>query len=74
LIQAHKINDWVGQNNSMKPQPGTNAEWGAPGSAHDGGMLALWADGSVHFVPATIDKELRTRLSYMDDGEPTNEF
>ena len=33
-------------------------------------MLALWADESAHFITETIDKELKTSLLYIDDGEP----
>ena len=79
LILNHTINNWIGQNhitntNRGGPSPGVNAEWGAPGSTHDGGMLALWADGSVHYIPETLDSGLKVLLSYMDDGQPTGEF
>jgi hypothetical protein len=37
-------------------------------------MLALFADGSVRFIPETIEKGVKTRLSYMDDGQAIGEF
>jgi len=78
LILDHSINEWVGQNHITAhrggPQAGINAEWGAPGSTHDGGMLALWADGSVHFIPETLNSDIKVKLSYMDDGQTLGEF
>ena len=78
LILNRRINDWVGRSwiaaDRGGPQAGINAHWGAPGSTHDGGMLALWADGSVRFVSETLNWRVKSRLSYMDDGQRLEEF
>ena len=74
----HPINKRGDQNQAPAgqggPQPGTNAEPAQPGSVHEGDMLALFADGSVRFIPETIEKGVKTRLSYMDDGQAIGEF
>ncbi|UUO08282.1 DUF1559 domain-containing protein [Blastopirellula sp. J2-11] len=38
-------------------------------SFHPGGVQAVFADGSVHFIPQTIDFTLLSALSVRDDGE-----
>jgi prepilin-type N-terminal cleavage/methylation domain-containing protein/prepilin-type processing-associated H-X9-DG protein len=40
------------------------------GAAHAGGMNACLADGSVRFVPFTVDAEVFRRLSLTNDGQP----
>lgn len=37
-----------------------------------GYFLALFVDGSVHRIPATIDKETMRRLVYRNDGKPVS--
>jgi len=39
------------------------------GSAHSGGVNAVFADGSVHFLPYEIDQETFNRLGHRSDGE-----
>ncbi|MEO2008573.1 MAG: DUF1559 domain-containing protein [Pirellulaceae bacterium] len=41
------------------------------GTSHPGGFNAALADGSVHFIPATIDAAMFLRMLMMSDGEPT---
>lgn len=40
------------------------------GTAHPGGFQAALADGSVQFIPATLDPETFRRLLMMADGKP----
>ncbi|UUO09251.1 DUF1559 domain-containing protein [Blastopirellula sp. J2-11] len=40
-------------------------------SAHPGGALAVFVDGSVHFVPDTIDLSVLTFLGVRNDGQVT---
>ena len=42
------------------------------GSAHEGGMNAVYADGSVHFVNYDIERELFNLLGNRADGEIAN--
>lgn len=40
------------------------------GSSHPGGMIAVFADGSVHTVHYTVDADVFRRACRRDDGEP----
>ena len=42
------------------------------GSQHPGGANFLFADGSVHFLPETIDATLYKRLGNIRDGNPVS--
>ncbi|MCA9006762.1 MAG: DUF1559 domain-containing protein [Planctomycetaceae bacterium] len=44
------------------------------GSAHDGGMNACLADGSVRVISYNIDHEVMRRISLTDDREPLENF
>ncbi|EDL61911.1 DUF1559 domain-containing protein [Gimesia maris] len=44
------------------------------GSAHDGGMNACLADGSVRLISYNIDHEVMRRISLTDDREPIDNF
>lgn len=49
---------------------GTFSKWhGYFGSSHPGGTNFVLADGSVHFIPETIDGQSMQRLTLADDGE-----
>jgi prepilin-type processing-associated H-X9-DG protein len=39
------------------------------GSAHSGGMNALFGDGAVHFISYDIDRENFNRYGHRHDGE-----
>ncbi len=39
------------------------------GSSHNGGINACLADGSVRFIPFTVDQEVFRRVSLADDGQ-----
>jgi len=39
------------------------------GSAHSGGMNAVFADGSVHFINYDVDREMFNLLGHREDGE-----
>ncbi|MGF1581469.1 MAG: DUF1559 domain-containing protein [Gemmataceae bacterium] len=43
-------------------------------SAHQGGMNALFADGSVHFIGAKADRCVLARLIAADDGQPVGDY
>jgi prepilin-type N-terminal cleavage/methylation domain-containing protein/prepilin-type processing-associated H-X9-DG protein len=43
------------------------------GSAHSGGINALYADGSVGFIPFNVDVETFNRLGNRQDGEIINQ-
>jgi prepilin-type processing-associated H-X9-DG protein len=40
------------------------------GSAHPGGMNALFADGSIRHIPFTVDKVMFDRMGDRMDGQP----
>ncbi len=44
------------------------------GTAHPGGFWAAMADGSVHFIVASIDQENFLRLLMIADGKPVNPY
>lgn len=49
---------------------GKFSQWhGYFGSSHTGGTNFVMGDGSVHFVPTTVDGQVMRRLSLADDGE-----
>ncbi len=43
-------------------------------SLHPGGAQFTFADGSVHFLPETIDYLTLQRLAYIHDGEPVGDY
>ncbi len=44
------------------------------GSLHPGGAQFAFSDGSVHFLPETIDYLTLQRLAYLHDGEPVGDY
>jgi len=44
------------------------------GSLHPGGAQFLYGDGSVHFLPETINLDTYTYLGQRNDGEPIGEY
>ncbi|MFM7205439.1 MAG: DUF1559 domain-containing protein [Planctomycetaceae bacterium] len=48
-----------------------NAQHGTPGSAHDAGIHAVFADDSVRLIDYSVDLELFNRLAHRCDGEVT---
>ena len=44
------------------------------GTAHPGGFLAAFADGSVRFIAASMDPAVFLRLLMMADGKPVGDF
>ena len=40
------------------------------GSSHSGGFNTVFADGSVHFIPYTIDPTIFSFLGNKSDGQP----
>jgi len=55
-------------------KPGRTRNWGAPGSNHAGGIHLTMGDGSVRFIPETINNTVRTYLTYIDDGNEISDF
>lgn len=53
---------------------GTIGEWGVPGSVHQGGLHALYADGSVRFISENLDTVTRKNLTYIADGNALGEY
>jgi prepilin-type N-terminal cleavage/methylation domain-containing protein len=53
---------------------GRTRNWGAPGSAHTGGIQVALGDGSVRFISENIDNATRRNLAYIGDGNPIGEF
>ncbi|MEO2019083.1 MAG: DUF1559 domain-containing protein [Fuerstiella sp.] len=53
---------------------GRTRNWGAPGSAHTGGMQITLGDGSVRFLSENIDNTVRKNLAFAGDGEALGEF
>ncbi|EAQ81069.1 DUF1559 domain-containing protein [Blastopirellula marina] len=73
---------YAGGITTVRVAPNTYWKSGAPSNAynqyapntvlnsfHPGGIQAVFADGSVHFIPQTIDFTLLSKLSVRDDGE-----
>jgi len=58
--------------------PGGANDWGygifPPRSAHSGGVNALLGDGSVRFIPNSIDIFTFQRLGNRQDGQPLGNF
>jgi prepilin-type N-terminal cleavage/methylation domain-containing protein len=57
------------------PQDGTT-DWHASfvfGSAHSAGVNAVYADGSVHTIPYTVDAKIFSELGHREDGS-TDQF
>jgi prepilin-type N-terminal cleavage/methylation domain-containing protein/prepilin-type processing-associated H-X9-DG protein len=67
----HQINELSYAAYGVPYNCGTNR---AIQSAHSGGAQALLADGSVHFVPETIDIQVLFNLADRDDGNNIPEF
>ncbi|MCS7239557.1 MAG: DUF1559 domain-containing protein [Thermoguttaceae bacterium] len=44
------------------------------GSAHPGGFLAAFCDGSVRSISFVVDLEIHRRLGGRDDGQPVSDF
>lgn len=58
------------QSPPFTPIRGRARSWWVPAaSLHPGGTHFLMGDGSVHFIPETIDKTSLARLTFMADGE-----
>lgn len=53
---------------------GRTRNWGAPGSAHVGGMQVALGDGSVRFVTENIDNGTRRSLAFIGDGNVIGEW
>jgi prepilin-type N-terminal cleavage/methylation domain-containing protein/prepilin-type processing-associated H-X9-DG protein len=68
---AQGLNIWNYNNstNALNNKPGRRASWYNAASLHPGGVNFVFADGSVRFLPQTIDIPTLTRLSRMADGE-----
>jgi prepilin-type processing-associated H-X9-DG protein len=68
---AQGLNIWNYNNstNALNKTPGRRATWYNAASLHTGGVNFVFADGSVRFIPQTIDIPTLTRLSRMADGE-----
>lgn len=65
--------DWnINQDYNGDPEGQTYA-W-VFGSLHPGGAQFAFADGSVHFLPETIDYLTLQQLAYIHDGQPVGEF
>jgi prepilin-type N-terminal cleavage/methylation domain-containing protein/prepilin-type processing-associated H-X9-DG protein len=69
---AQGLNIWNYNNNTnpLNNTPGRRASWYNAASLHPGGVNFVFADGSVRFIPQTIDIPNLTRMSRMADGEP----
>ena len=68
---AQGLNVWNYNNNTsaLNNVRGRRASWYNASSLHTGGVNFVFADGSVRFIPQTIDIPNLTRLSRMADGE-----
>jgi prepilin-type N-terminal cleavage/methylation domain-containing protein/prepilin-type processing-associated H-X9-DG protein len=60
------------QQDSPQPVNGANGSFVTPGSAHPGGINAVFADGSVSTLAYGIDLETFNRLGHRSDGEVVN--
>jgi len=74
-----KINDtaccsWTTPQWTYLNPPGTNGEWGTPGSTHTGGCQVLMGDGTVRFLSENLDGATRRNLGYIADGNPVGDF
>ncbi|MCI0376204.1 MAG: DUF1559 domain-containing protein [Gemmataceae bacterium] len=65
------LNIWNYNNNPspLNNQRGRRASWYNAASLHTGGVNFVFADGSVRFIPESIDIPNLTRMSRMADGE-----
>jgi prepilin-type N-terminal cleavage/methylation domain-containing protein/prepilin-type processing-associated H-X9-DG protein len=64
---------------SRPPLPDYRAQFGDGGglfgSSHTGGINALFADASVHFIPYSVSKQTFSLLGSINDGqEPGNDY
>jgi prepilin-type N-terminal cleavage/methylation domain-containing protein/prepilin-type processing-associated H-X9-DG protein len=66
------LNVWNYNNHTspLNKKPGRRASWYNAASLHPGGVNFAFGDGSVKYLPQTIDIPNLTRLSRMEDGEP----
>ncbi len=78
LAASEGINFWVCCPWWGTPDTNTGAgrtrNWGAPGSAHTGGIQVTLGDGSVRFISENIDNNLRKNIAFIADGETIGEF
>ncbi|MEO2018425.1 MAG: DUF1559 domain-containing protein, partial [Fuerstiella sp.] len=78
LAASEGINYWVCCPWWGTPDTNTGAgrtrNWGAPGSAHTGGIQVTLGDGSVRFISENIDNNLRKNIAFIADGETIGEF
>jgi prepilin-type N-terminal cleavage/methylation domain-containing protein/prepilin-type processing-associated H-X9-DG protein len=68
---AQGLNIWNYNNNTsaLNKVRGRRASWYNAASLHTGGVNFVFADGSVRFLPESIDIPNLTRMSRMADGE-----
>ena len=61
------INIW-NTNPACMVRPGNSERWYHGGSMHPGGCHVLFADGSVHFLPETMDRVIFTAICTVANG------
>ena len=57
------------QPDSNQPVAGSKASFRTPGAAHQAGLNAVFADGSVSLISYEIDPEAFNNLGHRDDGQ-----
>ena len=70
----YTINNWYAPWVPLQLPAGKLASWAYPGSMHTGGMHLVLGDGSVRFLTENVDSTIRTRLTYVGDGQVMGEF
>jgi prepilin-type N-terminal cleavage/methylation domain-containing protein/prepilin-type processing-associated H-X9-DG protein len=69
---AAGINDWTFGIPNFTPITGRLGSWGRPGSLHPGGCNFAMGDGSVRFVPESVDANTLRQVGTIAEGTIAN--